>query len=123
MTPKMDIQTKRIYENPSLADGYRVLVDRLWPRGVKKEATELSEWNKQIAPSTTLRKWFSHKEELLPEFKKRYAEELRTETEELNRLRKIAKKQRLTLLYAARSETLNHAKVLCQLLQSNKFDD
>ncbi len=113
----MDIQIKRIYEHPSAADGYRVLVDRLWPRGLKKEAAQLDEWDKEVAPSTESRKWFDHQEEHFAEFKQRYLEELRAVEADLDRLREIAKEQRLTLLYAAKSETLNQAVVLRQQLK------
>lgn len=68
----LPITIKRIYEHPSKTDGYRILVDRLWPRGISKEEAQLNEWNKKIAPSTELRKWFDHQEERFPEFSKKY---------------------------------------------------
>jgi uncharacterized protein YeaO (DUF488 family) len=111
-----NIQIKRIYEKPAIADGYRVLVDRLWPRGIKKETAMLDEWNKEIAPSTELRKWFDHKEERFAEFGKRYTEELQLQEMELDRLRKIAKTKKISLLYAAKNPKINHALVLLTVL-------
>jgi uncharacterized protein YeaO (DUF488 family) len=110
------ITLKRIYEEPSDMDGYRVLVDRLWPRGISKKDANLDEWNKEIAPSTELRKWFDHKEERFDEFVKNYREELRPKEEELNRLRTIAKKNRITLLYGAKNSKMNQAIVLRDIL-------
>ncbi|MCK9450480.1 MAG: DUF488 domain-containing protein [Bacteroidales bacterium] len=106
------IKLKRIYEKPSDDDGYRILVDRLWPRGVSKAEAKLDEWDKEIAPSTELRKWFDHKEERFAEFSKRYREELKDKGKELDQLREIAKKQTLTLLYAAKNPEMNQAVVL-----------
>ena len=104
------IGIKRIYDEPSDKDGYRVLVDRLWPRGISKKDANLDEWNKEIAPSTELRKWFDHKAERFDEFTRLYREE------ELNRLRTIAKKNDITLLYGAKNPKINHAVVLRDLL-------
>tara|TARA_R110002167_G_scaffold210649_3_gene414966 strand:+ start:26123 stop:26491 length:369 start_codon:yes stop_codon:yes gene_type:complete len=106
------IDIKRIYDVPSNTDGYRVLVDRLWPRGISKKEANLDEWNKEIAPSTELRKWFDHKEERFTEFTQLYREELLAKAEELNRLRTIAKKMDITLLYGAKNSKVNHAIVL-----------
>lgn len=110
------IVIKRIYEEVSENDGYRVLVDRIWPRGVFKQHANLDEWNKNIAPSTTLRKWFDHKEVRFEEFKLKYKEELHQQVEELNRVRKIAETQQVTLLYAAKDTQVNHALVLRNIL-------
>ena len=107
-----DIKLKRIYEKPSEDDGYRVLADRLWPRGVSKADAKLDEWDKEIAPSAELRKWFDHKEERFLEFTKRYREELKDKGKKLDQLREIAKKQTLTLLYAAKDPEMNQAIVL-----------
>ena len=107
---------KRIYDEPSDKDGYRVLIDRLWPRGISKKDANLNEWNKEIAPSTELRKWFDHKEERFDEFVKNYREELRPKEEELNRLRTIAKKNGITLLYGAKNSKMNQAIVLRDVL-------
>ncbi len=110
------IAIKRIYDKPSDKDGYRVLVDRLWPRGVSKIIAHLDEWNKDIAPSTELRKWFDHKAERFDEFANLYQEELMTKKKELNRLRTIAKTKSVTLLYGAKDPEINHAAILRDIL-------
>ena len=110
------IKIKRIYDEPSDDDGYRVLVDRLWPRGVSKKDAKLDSWVKDIAPSSELRKWFDHKQERFDEFQRRYREELKGKENELNILRKIADNQRLTLLYSAKNSEINQAIVLRDLL-------
>jgi uncharacterized protein YeaO (DUF488 family) len=114
------IAIKRIYEPPTGHDGYRMLVDRLWPRGVSKEAAALDEWNKNIAPSTELRKWFNHKPELFEEFKSRYQEELKYSRTELERLLTIAQQQKLCLLYGAKNSEMNQAVVLKSVLEKMK---
>ncbi len=111
------MKIKRIYEPASDDDGYRVLVDRLWPRGIKKETAKLNEWAKDIAPSNELRKWFGHDSKLFDEFKSRYIKELESQKEELQRLRDISQKQKLTLLYGAKDELHNQAVVLKNLLE------
>lgn len=110
------IQIKRIYEDADDTDGYRMLVDRLWPRGVKKEAAMLDEWNKDIAPSAVLRKWFDHKENRFAEFTKLYSEELRQHVKELSRIKKLAKTKKVSLLYGAKNPGINHAVVLLNVL-------
>lgn len=116
------IVIKRIYEMYDEDDGYRILTDRLWPRGVKKETAHLDEWNKQIAPSTELRKWFDHKPERLKEFAKRYREELlQNAVDELHRIRQVAVKKKVTLLYAARDPECNHAMILRDILKSPAY--
>ena len=110
------IAIKRIYEDSSKNDGYRILVDRLWPRGVSKEAANLDEWDKNIAPSTELRKWFDHKEERLQEFTLRYKEELMSQKDALNQILKIAQTQKVTLLYGAKDPEINQAVVLKNIL-------
>lgn len=110
------IKIKRIYDEPTDGDGYRVLVDRLWPRGVSKKNARLDEWNKEIAPSPELRKWFDHKEERFQEFRRLYREELIANAKELNRLKALAKREAVTLLYGAKDPTINHAVVLKELL-------
>lgn len=112
-------QIKRIYEEPSDGDGYRVLVDRLWPRGVSKERAQLDQWCKEIAPSTELRKWFDHDAHKFDEFDKRYKGELTDKEEIVNHLLEIASNQPVTLLYAAKDEEHNHALVLKELLDNN----
>lgn len=110
------IKIKRIYDEPSKEDGYRVLVDRLWPRGVSKKAANLDEWNKEVAPSPELRKWFDHKEERFPEFARLYRKELKEKERTLNKLRQVAKKETVSLLYAAKNPEINHAIVLKNVL-------
>ncbi len=120
MTQKIDIKIKRIYEHLAEDDGYRMLIDRLWPRGVSKVAAQLDEWNKTIAPSVELRKWFDHKTERFDEFSKLYEEELLGNQVELNRIKTIAKRERVTLLYGAKDPNINHAIVLCNVLNNKK---
>lgn len=117
MSRQKDIVIKRIYDPVSKDDGYRVLIDRLWPRGMKKEDAKLDEWNKLISPSGELRKWFDHRGERYHQFIERYEEELSAQEPELERLRKIAGHQRLTLLYASREPELNHAQALLHVLK------
>ena len=112
------IKTKRIYEPPMADDGYRMLVDRLWPRGVKKAEACLNEWNRDVAPSPSLRKWFGHDPDKFEEFSIRYSLELDGKQEELQRLRRLVGKTRLCLLYAARDEVC-HAQVLAKKLMNN----
>ena len=112
------IVIKRIYDKASEDDGYRILVDRIWPRGVSKEEANLDEWVKTIAPSTALRKWFDHKEERFQEFTIKYKEELIAQTEELDRIKKIADTQHVTLLYGAKNTLLNQAIVLKNFLNN-----
>jgi uncharacterized protein YeaO (DUF488 family) len=114
-----EINIKRIFNEPSNTDAYRVLVDRIWPRGISKKEANLDEWNKEIAPSTPLRKWFNHKQERFEEFTQLYREELISKAEELNRLRTIAKKKDIALLYGAKNSEINHAIVLRDVLLSN----
>jgi uncharacterized protein YeaO (DUF488 family) len=108
---------KRIYEPPSEADGYRMLVDRLWPRGLRKQDAALHEWNREIAPSVALRRWFGHKAEHYVRFARLYEQELREKKAELNRIRAIAGTGPLTLLYAARDPERNHARILLSVLK------
>jgi uncharacterized protein YeaO (DUF488 family) len=112
------IAIKRVYEPPSLRDGYRVLVDGLWPRGLTRDAAAIDEWAKILAPSRDLRTWFAHLPERWPEFQLRYRSELtRPEAvSELERLRKISLSRPLTLVYAARNEFENNARVICEML-------
>lgn len=112
----MRIDVKRVYDLEESDQGYRVLVDRLWPRGLAKTSLRLDEWCKEIAPDTELRKWFAHDMGRWDEFRKRYAAELSGKQAVLNRLRGIARRQRLLLLYAARDTEHNHAAVLKEIL-------
>ena len=114
----MDIKTKRIYEDASKNDGFRVLVDRIWPRGISKEDAKLDEWMKEIAPSTDLRKWFDHKEERFDAFSKKYREELNNHSDLIEELLSKTKNRRLTLLYSAKDETHNQAVVLKSFIEN-----
>lgn len=108
----MKVQTKRVYDEPASTDGYRVLVDRLWPRGVSKGRAKLDEWMKDIAPSPELRTWFGHKPERFNEFTARYNLEL-DNNPTIEQLEKIIKMhETVTLLYAAHDPDVNHAQVL-----------
>ncbi|WP_449619781.1 DUF488 domain-containing protein [Robertmurraya sp. Marseille-Q9965] len=114
------IKIKRIYEPLSEIDGYRVLVDRLWPRGISKEKAQIDEWAKDIAPSTDLRKEFNHMPDLMEEFKAQYNTELRNnrQAEEfVSRVREHLAEQNVTLIYAAKNESVNHAIVLKEWLE------
>lgn len=116
----MSIAIKRAYDDPAKSDGYRVLVDRIWPRGVSKEDAKLDDWIKAMAPSTELRKWFDHDPERWDEFRKRYRKELDANDDAqaaLNDLRKRAKKPRVTLVFAARDSEHSNAAFLEELLQ------
>ena len=97
-------KVKRIYEEASPSDGRRVLIDRLWPRGISKESARIDDWLKDAAPSTELRKWFSHEPSKWAEFKKRYREELKSREPILTDLRNLSSKGTVTLLYGARDE-------------------
>lgn len=109
---------KRIYEEASDSDGYRLLIDRIWPRGVSKENAKLDEWNKKIAPTTELRKWFDHQEERFDAFATKYKKELTQNNSELRRIKEISKKQQLCLLYGAKNEKYNQAVVLKKVLEN-----
>jgi uncharacterized protein YeaO (DUF488 family) len=110
--PVTDIRTKRAYDAPARDDGTRVLVDRLWPRGLKKSDAKISLWMKEVAPSTELRQWFGHDPARWDEFRRRYRAELKKKPELLGELRKLARKGPLTLVYAARDEQHNQAVAL-----------
>ncbi|AQS40904.1 MAG: Hypothetical protein BHV28_01800 [Candidatus Tokpelaia hoelldobleri] len=112
-----EIRLKRIYEAPANNDGFRVLVDRVWPRGMSREDAHIDLWLKDIAPSTGLRKWFAHDVAKWPEFQKRYRQELKLQEEALRGLHARAGKRPLTLLYGARDEKHNQAVVLKRVLE------
>lgn len=109
-------QIKRIYDEASEEDGYRVLVDRLWPRGVSKERARLDSWNKDIAPSSDLRKWFAHDPEKFKEFTARYRTELMVSPAVKTFEDSVAKEPVVTLLYGAHDPKINHATVLRDFL-------
>ena len=115
------IRTKRIYEPATRKDGCRVLVDRIWPRGVSRQRAQISDWSKAVAPSTDLRRWFGHDPEKWTEFVRRYRRELRHKPSELSSLRALVRTHRVvTLVYAARDEHHNNAVVLRQLLRPTR---
>jgi uncharacterized protein YeaO (DUF488 family) len=111
------IKLKRVYEKADDSDGFRVLVDRLWPRGVSKEEAKLNEWLRDIAPSDELRKWFGHDPDKWDEFKRRYREELASKEELVNKLIEDAKGEDITLLYASRETKYNNVVVLKNVLE------
>jgi uncharacterized protein YeaO (DUF488 family) len=112
------IRLKRVYEAASLRDGARVLVDRVWPRGMSKQRARIDEWAKEVAPSTGLRKWFGHDPDRWTEFRRRYRSELKrpAQRDALNRLAQLAAERPVTLLYGTADERHNQAIVLKQLL-------
>ena len=115
------IQIARIYEPARKNDGWRVLVDRLWPRGVKKENAHLDQWMRDIAPSQALRKWFAHKPERWPEFERRYRAELAKKKDLMAELKQAEKTRgTLTLLFGAKDKEYNQAVVLLSLLKHKK---
>lgn len=113
----VDIRIKRAQEPAAPTDGDRVLIDRLWPRGVSRERARLDGWERDLAPSTELRKWFGHDPARFAEFRRRYIEELRGQRPRLTELRRRARKARLTLVYAARDTEHNDAVVLAEILR------
>lgn len=113
------IHVKRIYDTPVAEDGFRVLVDRLWPRGVSKERAALDVWLKEVAPSSGLRTWFSHDPAKFEEFSGRYYDEL-VHNPATTKLIKLTKQHKtITLLYAAKDPAINHARVLREFLQDH----
>ncbi|HZP08212.1 DUF488 domain-containing protein [Methyloceanibacter sp.] len=114
--PTANIKLKRAYDKPSPADGTRILIDRLWPRGISKEKVALDRWMKEIAPSTELRRWFAHDPKRWAEFRRRYRQELREYPGLLEELKSLARNGPLTLVYAAHDEAHNDAVVLREVL-------
>ncbi len=112
-----DVQIKRIYDPAQDSDGYRVLVDHVWPRGVSRERARLDEWARELAPSDELRTWFSHVPERFEKFRARYRDELAAHSEVLENLRERASDGRLTIVYAARDREHNNAAVLAELVR------
>jgi len=115
----MAVTIKRVYEEPSESDGTRILVDRLWPRGLTKEKAKVDVWLKDIAPSTELRKWFNHEPSKWPGFKKRYQEEISSNIEVLNILKKHLASGKATIVYGAKDEEHNDAVVIKQYIDKN----
>lgn len=111
-----DIRVKRAYEPTESGDGLRILIDRLWPRGVTKAALKLDAWAKPLAPSNALRKWYKHDPEKFAEFRRRYIAELKSEKDTLHDLQKTVRGRTVTLLTATKELDLSHATVLRELL-------
>ena len=114
--PASHVKLKRAYDAPLVGDGKRILVDRLWPRGVSKAEAAIEQWMKAIAPSTELRKWFAHEPAKWDEFCRRYGEELRLNEELLGQLRSLARKGTVTLVYSSHNQVHNDAFVLRDML-------
>ena len=112
------IKIRRIYDPASPDDGKRIYIDRLWPRGMKKEEVQIDEWLKEISPSDALRKWFGHDPSRYAEFKRRYTKELENHLETLERIREEGKKETVTLLFSAKDVQHNNATVLRELLNN-----
>jgi uncharacterized protein YeaO (DUF488 family) len=113
----MNVRVKRAYDAASPADGYRVLIDRLWPRGVSRERARLDEWAKDLAPSTLLRQWFGHDPARYEEFRRRYTEELRERRPLIAKLRRRARTGTVTLVHSARDAEHNDATVLAEIVR------
>src|SRR5689334_16992601 len=113
----VDVRMKRIYDESDRSDGYRVLIDHVWPRGVSRERAHLDEWARELAPSDELRKWFDHVPERFGEFRARYRTELARQSERVEELRRRAKRGTLTIVYAARDTEHNNAVVLAELIR------
>jgi len=114
--PAGNVKLKRAYEPPDAGDGRRVLIDRLWPRGISKERAAIDQWMKDISPSTELREWFGHDPARWNEFRRRYAKEVRQNAELLDQLRSLARQGPLTLVYSAHDEKHNDAVELRRLI-------
>ena len=115
----MQIQIKRAYAEVSPSDGKRILVDRLWPRGIKKEEAKIDLWPKEITPSTELRKWYAHDPEHWEVFQQCYRAELVEQAKMLQQIREMAKQEQVTLITAAKSKDYNHVIVLKQVLEED----
>ena len=116
----MDVRLKRAYEPPAASDGYRVLIARLWPRGVKREDARLDEWARELAPTGELREWFGHEPERFAEFRRRYTDELGAQEAKLRELRRRAREGTLTLVFGARDVEHNDAVVLAEILRRGR---
>lgn len=116
----MNIQIKRVYEEPNKDDGKRILIDRLWPRGLTKEKAAIDLWIKEISPTTDLRKWFGHEEGKWDEFKKRYTQELQKNHDLIEQLIQELKSGKVTLVYGAKDIEHNDAIVLKEYLEQKK---
>ena len=114
---RLDVRLKRAYEPAAPTDGYRVLIDRLWPRGVSRQQAKLDGWEKELSPSAELRQWFGHEPRRFQEFRRRYIEELRSGRPRLTALRRRAPEGTLTLVYSAHDTEHNDAVVLAEVLR------
>ena len=112
----MSVQVKRAYEPPSPEDGYRVLIDGLWPRGVAKDSAAIDEWARDLAPSDDLRRWFGHRPERFDEFRRRYLDELSNRKDHIAELRQRARGDTVTIVYAARDSAHSNAAVLAPVI-------
>jgi uncharacterized protein YeaO (DUF488 family) len=113
----VDIFVKRAYDPAERSDGYRILIDRLWPRGVSRERASLDAWDPELAPSSALRTWFGHRPDRFEEFRRRYLAELREQRPRLSELRRRARHGAVTLVFAARDSEHNDAVVLAEVLR------
>jgi uncharacterized protein YeaO (DUF488 family) len=113
----IDVRTKRAYDDAEAGDGYRVLIDHVWPRGVSRERARLDGWARELAPSDELRKWFDHVPERFVEFRSRYRDELAAHGEQVEELRRRAHEGPVTIVYAARDTEHNNAIVLAEVLR------
>lgn len=116
----MDVRLKRAYEPAASSDGERVLIDRIWPRGVSREEAQLDEWARELAPSAELRRWFAHDAARFDEFRRRYTAELAVQEGKLRELRRRARRGTLTLVYGARDAEHNDAVVLAEILRRGR---
>ena len=114
----MDIRIKRAFEMPKESDGYRILVDRLWPRGISKEKAKLDLWPKELSPSNELRKWYNHDPQKWSEFKTRYFAEIRGQTDLIGEIQKYRKKGPVTFIYSSKEQKLNNAVALKEYFES-----
>jgi uncharacterized protein YeaO (DUF488 family) len=113
------VNTKRAYDAPERGDGYRILIDRVWPRGISKERARIDEWARELAPSTELRRWFGHDPARFAEFRRRYRAELQEQRSRVQELARRAQREQITILYGARDREHNNAVVLAELLRES----
>ena len=119
----LDVRSKRIYDPPDDGDGYRILIDHIWPRGVSRDRACLDVWARELAPSAQLRKWFDHRPDRFAEFRARYRDELIAHSDRIDELRRRGTDSRLTILYAARDREHNNAVVVTELLRDGEPAD
>jgi uncharacterized protein YeaO (DUF488 family) len=120
MAREPEVRVRRVYDQPTADDGVRVLVDRVWPRGLSKDRARVDDWSKQVAPSTELRKWYAHEPDRFPEFTRRYLSELEDAepAEALARLRALARERTVTLVTATKAVEISQATVLADAIRS-----